>query len=72
MRISFLERRQPPYNLLRRLTVCRVRPLEKPENGLPVLWAFCRGAAKKGAHRKESKNKTSNIEADINFCRWKI
>jgi hypothetical protein len=46
--------------------------LEKPENGLPVLWAFCRGAAKKGAHRKESKNKTSNIEADINFCRWKI
>ena len=66
------KRRQPPYNLLRRLTVCRARPLEKPENGLPVLWAFCRGAAKKGAHRKESKNKTSNIEADINFCRWKI
>ena len=66
------KRRQPPYNLLRRLTVCRARLLEKPENGLPVLWAFCRGAAKKGAHRKESKNKTSNIEADINFCRWKI
>ena len=37
--------------------MCRVRPLENPENGLPVLWAFCRGAAKKARTAKKAKIK---------------
>jgi len=46
---------------------------ETGKTGFPRSGHFAaRSAAKKGAHRKESRNKTSNIEADINFCRWKI
>ena len=61
MRISFLEKTAPPYNLLRRLTVlCAPGMLEKPENGAsPWLWAiFAVARQKKGrATAKKAKIK---------------
>ena len=72
MRISFLEKTATPVEFITQAdSVPRPAVGESGIRASRALGILPR-RGKKGAHRKESKNKTSNIEADINFCRWKI